>query len=181
MRDAFSRMTDDGRKRISKHSRHINAQNTHLVVRHTHRRHGVGIRPHIILHKLHPLLLEILTRITKRLPILLPFLHRFLQHPRKLRIIVLVHLHRLLRPLQLEMNLFQILALHERRLRGVRIDAQTVRLVLFARLAGMLFPRLFDLELLLDRRLIHLFVMLLFGYECADLALEVRSDLLREL
>ena len=79
------------------------------------------------------------------------------------------------------MNLFEILALHERRLRRVGIDAQTIRLVLFARFAGVLFSRLFDLELLLDRRLIHLFMVLLFGYEGADLAFQVGTDLLREL
>lgn len=79
------------------------------------------------------------------------------------------------------MNLFEILALHERRLRRVGIDAQTVRLVLFARFAGVLFPRLFDLEFLLDRRLIHFFVVLLLGYEGADLAFQVGPDLLCDL
>ena len=79
------------------------------------------------------------------------------------------------------MNLFQILSLHERRLGRVRVDAQTVGLVLFARFAGLLVSGLFGLELFLDRRLIDFFMLLLSGDKDADLALQVRSNLLCEL
>ena len=79
------------------------------------------------------------------------------------------------------MNLFQIAALHERGLGRVRVDAETVGLVLFARFAGVLIPRLFDFEFFFDRGLIDFFVVLLFGDKGAYLAFEIRADLLSEL
>ena len=76
------------------------------------------------------------------------------------------------------MDLFQILALDERRLRRIGIDPQTIGLVFFACFASLVFSRLLDLELFLDRCLVHLFMLLLFGDKRADLALQVRSNLL---
>lgn len=79
------------------------------------------------------------------------------------------------------MNLFKVFALHECALGGVRVDANTVRLVLLASLGGMLLACLLYAVLLLDCSLVDLFVLLLFGCEGGDLALEFGANLLGEL
>jgi hypothetical protein len=48
-------------------------QETYRVISHTDRRDGVGVVPKVVLHKVHTVLFHVLTAITERLPILLPF------------------------------------------------------------------------------------------------------------
>ena len=155
--------------------------NTHLVVGDAHGRDCISIRPHVVLHKLHAFLLEILATIAECLPVLFPFLHRLLQHTRELGIIILICLYCLLSPLQLKINLFKVLALHECALGSVRIDTDTVGLVLFASLGSMLFACLLYAKLFFDGSLVDLFVLLLFGSEGSNMGFEVGANLLGQL
>jgi len=52
---------------------HRDHQETYRVIGHTNRRDGVGIVPKVVLHEVQTFLFQVLTAITERLPILLPF------------------------------------------------------------------------------------------------------------
>ena len=52
---------------------HREQQETYRIVSHADRRDGVGVVPKVVLHKVHAFLFHVLTAITERLPILLPF------------------------------------------------------------------------------------------------------------
>ena len=89
--------------------------------------------------------------ITERLPTLLPLLQSVLERTCKVRVVPLVRLDRLLRAFELERDALQVFALNKRALGRIRVDAQTVLLVLVTCLCNMLLLRLLILELLLDR------------------------------
>ena len=87
---------------------------THLIVRDTNSRHCVGVRPHIILHELDTLLLQVLTTITELLPAHLPFGGRLLQLAGELGEVPLVTSNGLLHIAQLLLNLIELLSLDQR-------------------------------------------------------------------
>lgn len=71
------------------------------------------------------------------------------------------------------MNLLQVLSLYEGRLGGVRVDTNTVRLILLPRLVHVGFLYLLGFELFLDRCLICLFELRLSGKEGGSVGLEI--------
>ena len=52
---------------------HREHQETYRVISYTDRRDGVGIVPKVVFHEVHTFLFQVLTAITERFPILLPF------------------------------------------------------------------------------------------------------------
>lgn len=138
----------------------------------------VRVRPHVVFHELHPRLLEILTQITKRLPILLPLLCRVLHRLCKVGEIAFVCLYRLLCALQLQVDFLEIFPLDKGRLGGVGVDAHTIRLILFARFVDVGLLLLFGLELLLDASLEHLLVVQLPRVELCRPCLKICANLL---
>ena len=94
-------------------------RSTHLIIGNTDSGYGIRVSPHSILHELHSLLLLVLTTITKGFPVLLPFSNSGLQILCKVGKVTLIRLNRLLRPLQLDLNLLQFLPLHKPRLSRV--------------------------------------------------------------
>lgn len=173
MRHAFSHKTAPG---ISIDTGGASAY-THLVVRDANSGHCVCICPHSIFYKFHALFLLVLATVTEHLPILLPLRHRSLEIFCKVRIVSLVRLHRLLGPLQFDMYLIKLLSLHKCRLGCVRVDSETVRLILLPSLIHMEFLLLFGLELLLDSGLKCLFVVGLSSDKVSCRGFEVITDL----
>jgi len=84
----------------------------HLIVSNTNGRHRIGISPHIVLHKFHPIVLHILTGVTKRFPILFPLLYSILESPGEVGEIFFVGLNGLLSALELGVNTIEVFALH---------------------------------------------------------------------
>lgn len=153
----------------------------HLIVGHADSRYSIRVRPEVVLDELEPIVLEVLAAVAERLPVDLPLADRVRERARKVRKVALVRLHGLLGALELEGHLLELLALHERRLRGERVDPHAVRLVLLARLLDVRLLRLLRLEVLFDHRLERLLVVCLSPAERGNGALEVRANLLRDL
>ena len=74
-----------------------------------------------------------------------------LESTSKVSKVALVGVHGLLRAFELERDALQVFALNKRALGRIRVDAQTVLLVLVTCLCNMLLLRLLVLELFLDR------------------------------
>jgi hypothetical protein len=151
-------------------------QQAYLIIRDTDGRDGVGESPEIILQKVHTVVFEVLAAIAERLPVDFPLACRISKSTCKVGEITLIRLDGALCSLEFELDLFELLALKECRLRRIGIDPLTVVFVLFPCLVDVLFLGLLRLPVLLDHSLERLFVVGLAAAEGAGGAFDVGAD-----
>ena len=155
----------------------VEYSSAHLIVSNTHGRHRVSISPHIVLHKLHPIVLHILAGVTKCFPILFPFLYSILEGSGEVGEVFFVGLDGLLGALELGVNTIEVFALHQGALGSVGVDPHAVGFVLLPSLIDVGLLCIFCLELFLDRGLDGAFEMRLAGEEGGALRLEICVNL----
>lgn len=129
------------------------AVRAHLVVGHAGGGDGVRERPHVVLCELDAFLLEVLTLVAERAPVLLPLCAGVGESLGEVGVVALVGLDGLADAVELELELVVVAALDERGLCGVGVDADAVLLVLLAGLFDVALLGLLCLVLLLNVRL----------------------------
>lgn len=155
-------------------------EEAYLVILNADGGNGVGVCPHVVFHEFHTIFFQILTTIAEHFPVLFPFDDCILQRPGKVGKVTLVSMDGLLRPLELELNLIEIFALHQGGLGGVGIDLDTIGFVFFTGFIDIAFLSLLCFEFLLNGGLVGALVMELFVEEDVGLAFEVCLDLLSD-